>query len=71
MVLDAVNSLLPGYREVTLLFYFDQLRIPEIADLLGLSTGTVKVRLHRARQQLKNELKSLHTDNLPIKGGEK
>ncbi len=68
-VMDAINGLTSVYREVTLLFYFDQLKITEIAELLDISTSTVKVRLHRARQQLKTELASINGDIVPIIGG--
>ena len=35
------------------LFYLEQLTIPEISAVLGIPSGTVKSRLHKARQELK------------------
>ncbi len=35
------------------LFYLEQLTIPEISAALGIPSGTVKSRLHKARQELK------------------
>lgn len=64
-VLDTVNSLSSGDRDITLLFYYAQLSLQEIAALLGISAGTVKVRLHRARQRLKDKLLSQHPEITP------
>jgi RNA polymerase sigma-70 factor (ECF subfamily) len=40
-------------RLVLSLFYLEQLTIPEISVALGVPCGTVKSRLHKARQELK------------------
>lgn len=44
----------PKDRLVLDLFYREHLPVEKIAQCLGDSTGAVKVRLHRARQSLKN-----------------
>ena len=50
---------LPGkYREVILLYYYQQLTVPEIADMLRLSPDTVYSRLRRAREKLKPKLEA-------------
>lgn len=41
-----------NYRAVILLHEAHSLTAPEIADLLGLSLATVKIRIHRARRKL-------------------
>jgi RNA polymerase sigma factor (sigma-70 family) len=66
-MLDAINSLASKDRETTLLFYYDQLSLQEIAALLGTSLGAVKVRLHRARQRLRTRLLSEHPEIVPRK----
>lgn len=53
---EAVRRLRRKLREPILLRYFEQMPVPEIADVLGLSTGTVEVRLSRARKKLKDSL---------------
>ncbi|WP_407652072.1 sigma-70 family RNA polymerase sigma factor [Aquibacillus koreensis] len=40
-------------RECIVLFYYEELRIEEIAELLNINQNTVKSRLYRARQKLK------------------
>jgi RNA polymerase sigma factor (sigma-70 family) len=40
-------------REVIILFYYQDLSIDEISDLLKINQNTVKTRLHRARHKLK------------------
>ncbi|GIN88451.1 RNA polymerase subunit sigma [Heyndrickxia sporothermodurans] len=43
-------------REVIILFYYEELSIEEIADLLKIKPNTIKTRLHRGRQKLKEVL---------------
>lgn len=50
---QAINALTPEEREVLVLFYFQQCRIREIADILKIGIPLVKYRLKRAREKLK------------------
>lgn len=59
-VLRAVMGLSPGERAVTLLFYYEQHTMQEIAQSLSISITAVKGRLHRARNQLRAQLASLY-----------
>jgi RNA polymerase sigma factor (sigma-70 family) len=56
VVQAAVDVLPPAQREVVLMHYVDGFSCQEIAALLGRSTGAVRVRLHRARTQLRDRL---------------
>jgi hypothetical protein len=56
LVRDAVEVLPPGQREAVLLHYVDDLSCEEVAALLDTTPGAVRVRLHRARAQLRREL---------------
>ena len=47
-----LDFLSDSYRAVILLHEAHSLTTPEIAELLGESVGTVKIRLHRARRKL-------------------
>ncbi len=49
----ALDQLPPLYREVLLLYHFEQLKYREIADLLDLPMGTVMNRIFRARKRLR------------------
>lgn len=56
-LLDGILDTLPDdTRDVFILFEFEQLSGPEIAQLIGIPTGTVASRLRRARQRFKEEL---------------
>ncbi len=46
----------PQDREVLLLSYVAELTSPEIGEMLNLSAGTVRVRIHRALRRLSDEL---------------
>ncbi|NHB83813.1 sigma-70 family RNA polymerase sigma factor [Tessaracoccus sp. HDW20] len=52
----ALRSLSETYRTVLYLFYFEDLSIAQIADLLDLGPGTVRVRLSRGRAQMREKL---------------
>ena len=54
---ELVCSLESQFKEITLLFYFENFRIKEIAEILDIPEGTVKSRLARSRKQLKEMIK--------------
>jgi RNA polymerase sigma factor (sigma-70 family) len=58
LVLQAIDDLSSKDKEATLLFYYEQLTLQEIAALLDVPVGTIKGRLHRARKQLQVRLPS-------------
>lgn len=55
-VMQAVSKLPPKYRGCVHLFYFEELSVKEIAKMTGQKESTVKSRLHRAREMLKEML---------------
>lgn len=55
-----IIRLSPKYKEVILLYYYQEMSIREIAQILHIKEGTVKVRLQRARQQLGVQLKEVN-----------
>jgi RNA polymerase sigma-70 factor (ECF subfamily) len=52
----AIQHLPEGQREVLTLIFYHQLTGPEVAEVLDISEGTVKSRLHRAKDNLKGLL---------------
>ncbi|MFC5470438.1 RNA polymerase sigma factor [Cohnella suwonensis] len=54
---DAVLHLPPHYSAPVVLHYFEELSIEDISKILGIRPGTVKSRLARGREQLKNRMK--------------
>jgi RNA polymerase sigma-70 factor (ECF subfamily) len=55
---ECVLSLPIKYREVIILFYYEELSIDEISSLLNMNPNTIKTRLKRSRDLLKNLLES-------------
>lgn len=55
-VQEAVGALPVAYREVLILSEYEELPVSEIAEITGAEAGTVRVRLHRARNALKKAL---------------
>ena len=56
VVLAAVQTLPKDQRQAVSMHYLDGLSLREIGILAGVSVSAVKVRLHRARAQLRSEL---------------
>ena len=52
----AVDALPDIFREVVVFRYFEDMSVPEIAQLLGLPEGSVKSRLSRAKLRLRAHL---------------
>lgn len=53
---DALFTLSVVYREVLILHYYRDLKVREIAEILGCSENTVKTRVRRARTLLQEQL---------------
>lgn len=49
----ALNALAEEFREVVILYYFQELKLKEIAAVLGIGLPLVKYRLRQAKKQLK------------------
>jgi RNA polymerase sigma-70 factor (ECF subfamily) len=63
-ILAAVRALPPGQRAAVALFYLEDRPIAEVAHLLGCSSSTAKVHLHRARRRLAEMLGTEASDVL-------
>ncbi|WP_324825362.1 RNA polymerase sigma factor [Sinanaerobacter sp. ZZT-01] len=61
-ILNEIAGLKPKYREVILLFYYQELKIKEIAAALRITESSATVRLSRAREQLRASLKGWYFD---------
>lgn len=53
---QSLDSLSPMYRSAYMLKEIDGMAVKDIADVLGISLGAVKTRVHRARLQLREKL---------------
>ena len=53
---SAVASLSSGERTAVMLFYRDELAVGDVARALGVTTGTIKTLLFRARRHLRERL---------------
>lgn len=49
----SLQKINPKYRELLVLYYFEEMDYQEIAEVLQIPIGTVGVRLKRGREQLK------------------
>ncbi len=59
LVIKALSSLSPEYKEIIVLKEIEGLKYEEIAEILSIGLGTVKSRLSRARSALKEKLKDV------------
>lgn len=53
---DAIDSLNDQYKTVVILFYFQELKIREISQIMDIPEGSVKANLFRAKKQLRKLL---------------
>jgi len=56
LVHKAINKLPDDYRAIVTLRDIEELSTTEVAEVLDISEGAVRVRLHRARQALRKQL---------------
>lgn len=64
MVRRAVGTLPGRYRDAIVLYYFLEQDVAHAAKVLGISTGTLKSRLHRGREMLRGKVGTLLTPQL-------
>ena len=57
-IITALNKLKPNYKKVAELFFIQELKYTEIAQILEIPLNTVKVNLLRAKEMLQGELKN-------------
>jgi RNA polymerase sigma-70 factor (ECF subfamily) len=59
IIQEAIDSLSEDYRVVVVLRHIEQMECQHIAEVLEWPVGTVKSRLHRARNELKAKLREM------------
>ena len=55
-----LGEISPKYRELLVLYYFEEMDYKEIAEILRIPIGTVGVRLKRGREMLKQVIEKQH-----------
>ncbi|MFV0395515.1 MAG: RNA polymerase sigma factor [Coprobacillaceae bacterium] len=56
VIQQRIQQLKPIYKQVAILYYYEQKSIKEICQLLSLAEGTVKSRIHRVNKILRKDL---------------
>lgn len=56
LLFKEVVGLQPTLKEVIILYYYQDFSTAEISNILNIAEGTVRSRLHRARENLKKKL---------------
>ena len=64
MVNLAIDMLPPDDAQIITLFYKGDQSLDEIATIMRLETNTVKVRLFRARQKLKEKMEKFFSEEV-------
>jgi RNA polymerase sigma-70 factor (ECF subfamily) len=64
----AVSELPPLQREALILFEYEEMSLAEVAAIVDADVGTVKSRLHRARERLRRVLTPLMIGEQPTAG---
>lgn len=63
IILNIINGLPTEQREAIILRYFNEISVKEIADIQGVSEGTVKSRLNYGRKSLKDAVETYEKKN--------
>ena len=53
---DILQQMKEEYRLVVVLFYYEDLSLRDISDVLNIPVGTVKSRLNRGKAEIRNAL---------------
>lgn len=67
-VIEALNALRPGDREILMLAAWEELTAPEIAVVLDISTSAAEQRIHRAKKRLAKRLTPQPDDGHEARG---
>lgn len=59
LLLEALRCVTLDHQIILELYYWENLSGPEVAELLGISVAAMRSRLHRAKQELVQQLESL------------
>ena len=62
-ILAMLDELSEEQRSATMLYYYDELSVKQIAEIQGVSEGTVKSRLNYARKSIKNSVEDYEKKN--------
>jgi len=62
-ILEMLDALSEEQRAATLLYYYDELSVGQIAQIQNVSEGTVKSRLNYARKSIRNSVESYEKKN--------
>ncbi|WP_415329156.1 RNA polymerase sigma factor [Clostridium perfringens] len=67
-ILDSINKLSEKKRIVILLYYYSELKIEEISEILEIPIGTVKSRMNNAKKDLQGiiDKNKLYSTSLPL-----
>ncbi|KAA0550022.1 sigma-70 family RNA polymerase sigma factor [Bacillus sp. BGMRC 2118] len=55
IISECILKLSVKYREVLLFYYYEEMSVKEISDLLNVTEGTIKTRLLRGREKFKSQ----------------
>ncbi len=62
-ILSILDELSEEQRAATMMYYFDEMSVKEIAEIQGVSEGTVKSRLNYARKTIKQSVEEYEKKN--------
>jgi RNA polymerase sigma-70 factor, ECF subfamily len=61
-MLSEIEALPEAFRQVVMLYYYDDLTYRDLAALLGVSTATINARLTKAREMLRERMSNCRSD---------
>ena len=56
---EVIDSLSPDQRSAVIMYYYDEMSIPEVAAAMGTNENNVSQKLHRARKRIRSKIEKL------------
>jgi RNA polymerase sigma-70 factor (ECF subfamily) len=66
IIAEAMRRIPVDFQITLELYYWEQLKGPELAEVLGIAPATVRTRLHRAREALREMLQKLRAGDVAV-----
>ncbi len=66
LLMEALSSLKERDKEIVRLYYWEDLKMAEIATIMGVTEGSISMRLKESRERLKGKFLSLEEDKMKL-----
>lgn len=67
LIMKELDKLPNDQKKIIIAYYYNECKVEQIADIMGMPVGTIKTKLYRGRKKLKTAIQELeHTKNIKL-----